>query len=380
MAKAENVNVNPEPEEAKLYFTEGASDKVYNAQLEERADGWAVAFQYGKRNRALTAGEKCTGESYENASKIFDKLVLSKMKKGYTDNPDGAVFSSAAHAGKDTGFRPQLLNEISIDEAMELDDGWLFQEKHDGERRPLIADDKGLRYSNKRGLEVGVQLPIAEAFEALHKVVGGELTLDAEDMGDHVIIFDVPKHFMIDSGTFRERAAILAHLEKTIAEQGLSDVLKVDVPEPASTFFAGRLGDLQESNAEGFVARRAESAYVPGQPSSGGDALKIKFWDDVSCRVCEGRAGKRSMGLELINDEGDWQKVGNVTIPSSRDMPEVGDVVDVKYLYAHKGGSIYQPTYRGPRSDVLEDECRMDRLKYKGKPAEPVDDELSMDM
>ena len=363
----------------KLFYTEGSSDKVYNAQLEERDDGWAVAFQYGRRGKPLQSGEKCTGQTFEKADAIFSKLVLGKMAKGYTTNPDGAVFSSAVHAGRDTGFRPQLLNEIDIEAAKNLGDDWLFQEKHDGERRTLIGDDSGIRYANKKGLEVGVQIEIAEAFEKLHGVIGGNLNLDSEDMGDHVVIFDVPRHFMITSGTFRDRAAVLAHVEKTINEQGLGEVLRVDIPQPASIFFADRFGDLQAANAEGFVARHSESLYVPGLPSSGGQALKVKFWDDVSCRVAEGRAGKRSMGLELLGDDGEWTKVGNVTIPSNRDMPAVGDVVDVKYLYAHKGGSIYQPTYRGPRNDVDESECRMDRLKFKGAQT-PADDTPGFEM
>jgi bifunctional non-homologous end joining protein LigD len=40
----------------------------------------------------------------------------------------------------------------------------------------------------------------------------------------------------------------------------------------------------------------------------------------------------------------------------------------VKYLYAYKqSGSIYQPVYLGPRTDIPASECGVDQLKYKSE-------------
>jgi bifunctional non-homologous end joining protein LigD len=40
----------------------------------------------------------------------------------------------------------------------------------------------------------------------------------------------------------------------------------------------------------------------------------------------------------------------------------------VKYLYAYKqSGSIYQPVYLGPRTDIPPSECGVDQLKYKAE-------------
>jgi bifunctional non-homologous end joining protein LigD len=57
--------------------------------------------------------------------------------------------------------------------------------------------------------------------------------------------------------------------------------------------------------------------------------------------------------------------VGNVTIPPNKDVPAVGSVIEVRYLYAYEGGSLYQPTYKGVRDDVDTEECRMNQLIYK---------------
>ena len=57
--------------------------------------------------------------------------------------------------------------------------------------------------------------------------------------------------------------------------------------------------------------------------------------------------------------------VGNVTIPPNHDVPAAGEIVEVEYLYAYKGGSLYQPVYRGKRIDLDINACSTDQLKYK---------------
>lgn len=351
------------PQSVCLFFREGGSDKVYNVQLEEANGLWSVRMQNGRRGKALTSRTKVENTSYEIALKEYEKAVLAKTKKGYTPDESGVAFSGTENQGDVTGFRPQLLNEISAEDARNLGDDWLVQQKHDGERRGLIHDGTTAVFSNRRGLSTAVQAPVAEAWDRLVEITG-PMILDAEDMGDHVVIFDVVDHFMISNGTFRERASILANLAKTISANGLSGTLHVDVPTPASEFFATHADVLESSGAEGYVLRHADSVYEPGKPSSGGQALKVKFWADMTCRVCEGRANKNSVGIELLDENGAWTQVGNVTVPEGK-KPNIGDLIDVKYLYAYEGGSLFQPSFKGVRTDIDPEECRIDRLKFK---------------
>jgi bifunctional non-homologous end joining protein LigD len=358
-----------EPKSVHLFFREGASDKVYNVQLIEGAAGWDVRFQNGRRGKALRDGVKLEGAEYPVALREYEKVVGAKIKGGYTEQESGVAFSSAELAGEVTGFRPQLLNEISEEEALALGPDWLVQEKHDGERRGAMLEDGVAIYANRRGLAVGVQARVAEAFLRLGGVVG-PLNLDAEDMGDHLVIFDVTRHFMIGpEATFRERAAVLAHLDKTIRDIGLSDQLRVDVPIPLPEFIAlGANGSFRRAGAEGFVLRHAESVYTPGRPNSGGDALKVKFWAEATCRVTMGRVGKASIGLELQDGvDGPWIPVGNVTVPANQEKPVIGSLVEVRYLYAEPGGSLFQPFLKGVRTDITEEAAQMVQLKYKGQ-------------
>ena len=69
---------------ASLYFREGSSDKEYRAAIEPKGDGFVVNFAYGRRGGTLNVGTKTPIQvSASEAIKVFDKLIASKVAKGY---------------------------------------------------------------------------------------------------------------------------------------------------------------------------------------------------------------------------------------------------------------------------------------------------------
>ncbi|MCK6500914.1 MAG: WGR domain-containing protein, partial [Nitrospira sp.] len=120
-----------------LYYRQDGSDKIYRASIEELDGGCVVTFAYGRRGAALKAGTKTSAPvPFDQAKKIYDRLVKSKTAKGYSPGEDGTPYAGTDHADRDTGIRPQLLNSIDEGEAERYladDDFWL-QEKHDGQR------------------------------------------------------------------------------------------------------------------------------------------------------------------------------------------------------------------------------------------------------
>ena len=121
---------------------------------------------------------------------------------------------------------------------------------------------------------------------------------------------------------------------------------------------------LGAGGAEGVVFKDRDSYYTPGRPNSGGFQLKFKFVTTGSF-IVSGVNKKRSVALELL-DGVRRVPAGNVTIPPDQDIPEPGEVVEVKFLYAFpESGCIYQPVYRGKRDDIDEAECHVGQLKYK---------------
>ena len=125
-----------------------------------------------------------------------------------------------------------------------------------------------------------------------------------------------------------------------------------------------RLWDkLKADNAEGIVFKGRNAPYTYGRPSSGGLYLKHKFYKTCSCVVTKINQ-QRSVGVSL--DRGtELEPVGNVTIPPNFNVPSLNDIVEVRYLYAFLGGSLYQPTYLGCRTDIALEDCTMEQLVYK---------------
>jgi bifunctional non-homologous end joining protein LigD len=123
---------------------------------------------------------------------------------------------------------------------------------------------------------------------------------------------------------------------------------------------------LKEGRKEGVVFKRLDAPYTPGRPASGGTQLKHKFCATLSAVVAKVNA-QRSVEVRLLNGDG-WVTAGNVTIPPNHQVPMVGAVVEIKYLYAMPGsGCLYQPVYQGVRTDVEKHECVVSQLKFKGE-------------
>lgn len=80
-------------ESVSLYFSQGSSDKEYHASLEKKDKGWVVNFKYGRRGSASNTGTKTEEPvDYGVAKSVYDKLVVSKVAKGYVPDESGKVF------------------------------------------------------------------------------------------------------------------------------------------------------------------------------------------------------------------------------------------------------------------------------------------------
>ena len=56
-----------------------------------------------------------------------------------------------------------------------------------------------------------------------------------------------------------------------------------------------------------------------------------------------------------------------MAIPANRPIPAVGALCETHYLYAYRGGSLYQPVYKGERDDVSDADCGIGQLKFKAE-------------
>lgn len=356
---------------ASLFFSEGSSDKEYHAEVVAVSDGYSVNFRYGRRGNALTSGSKTPAPvDLDKAIKVFTKLVAEKTSKGYTPDESGTAYQGTEKAGLKSDFNPQLLNAITEEEAMRLirDDAWAMQEKMDGERRGAEAIGDDATGMNRKGLVVPLPKPVADELTEIANNTG-TICVDGEAIGDVLYVFDIHTHHGDDirkSCGWLERMALARQIL-------IGSINLVPVPVASTTAEKRSLWDkVKAAKGEGLVFKLKDGVVKEGRPNSGGDQLKFKFVETASCIVSGINPGKRSVSiklksiaLECAGSKDPYEEVGNVTIPPNYDIPEVGSVVEVAYLYAYRLGSLYQPVYRGKRNDIDADACTLLQLKYK---------------
>src|ERR1043165_8554198 len=303
-----------------LYFREGSSDKVYQCGIEPAGERFVVNFAYGRRGSTLNTGTKTNVPvDYETAEKIYLKLVKEKTAKGYTAGENGTPYQ---HTEKQSsGILPQLLNSIEESRVLDLmnDDQWCAQEKFDGRRMLVRKEGEAINGINKKGNLIGLPEPL---FQVIRQY-GADVVIDGEAIGDNYYAFDLLNLDGIDirDWPYRERLAALMNL----------------------------LFSVQQT-----VIKFVDVAYTTEQ--------KLAMLDKL-------RKGKREgvVFKQLIGRDG-WVTCGNVTIPANHKIPQAGQVVEVRYLYAFpESGVLYQPVYLGPRNDVDDSDCLTSQLKFKAE-------------
>ena len=372
-----------------LHNTDGGSDKLYRVTLTEEADGLhSVRAEACRRGDAYKdMGFKAQGATLEAATKMALATLKGKIKGGYKvietfdrDNSGAegvtaaAVAVAAAVEVSDSGHRPQLLNIVdeATADALINDTRSIMQEKHDGRRHAVRFDtETPLTGINKLGRTVPVDPRIAEALGKLFAKAGGYL-VDGELVGDTLHIFD-----LLQAGPTAAEGDIrhMGYMDRMGRLQriaGLCPEAFEDGSIKVVATFVGReakraaFADFKAANAEGVVFKVLDSVYEAGRPNSNGPHIKFKFTETASFLV-KGVNAKRSIELGLFDEDGSLRSMGNCTLPANHSIPRVGQVCEVRYLYAYPGGSVFQPTYLGLRDDIADDECSLAKqhIKYK---------------
>lgn len=353
--------VSEAPERVALYYREGSSDKVYQAAIEPVGDQFVVNFAYGRRGTTLTTGTKTASPvAYSTAQQIYSKLVREKKSKGYAEGENSTPYQ---HTDKQaSGILPQLLNPIEEAEVDLLlrDNQYCAQEKFDGKHLLVRKQENQLTGINKKGFLVAVPPTIEKELRGLP----GSFISDGESIGDLYHPFDLLEYNDED----------LRSLPYRIRLMRLIDVLLLNCPDyqairlVETAFSTQQKADLwqrlRREQREGIVFKRLDAPYVAGKPNRGGPQLKFKFVASASVVVTKHNP-QRSVEVGLLNGR-NLVACGNVSIPANHTVPPVGEVVEVRYLYAYRDSlALYQPVYLGPRDDVKPGDCLVSQLKFK---------------
>ncbi len=345
-----------------LYFRQGPSDKVYQASIQPRDEGFMVHFAYGRRGSTLSTGNKTSAPvEYQIAKGIYDKLIKEKTAKGYTPGTDAGTTTPPDSPGKHSGIHCQLLNPINDQQLNQLlfnHDYWM-QEKLDGRRLLIRKDGDQITGINRLGFPTALPETITRDASKYPR----SFLLDGEAVGDTFHAFDLltigpedMRHLAFSVRYLRMRDMLNSFDHPNIRE------VRVFFPPQSAGWFQ----QFKNEGKEGVVFKYKDAQYTSGRPNSGGSQLKYKFYETASFIVTKVN-DQRSVSLILFEGE-KVRPAGNVTIPPNHEVPAPGTVVECRYLYAFKeSGSIYQPVYLGAREDIRAEECTTAQLKYKAE-------------
>jgi len=393
-----------------LHCQQGSSDKVYilgimrleplTSTTWSPSQNFAVVAHYGRRYGHWTVAHKGHFSTLVEATKKFNSLVREKSAKGYehiqhaviesvTTPEEGAQASAPTPAPyvpapfvPSAPPRPRcvLLNAVSPDSVDSLLDApeWALQPKIDGQRLLVeIAEDGTIRGFNRRGVEVTVPANIVEGLDGFPTGVtyDGEITGGADGQVFH--IFDV----VDENLTFQQRTEALERVFGRQEGRPPAGRLLTPYRQEALEGIVGQNGNgsvrlvrtyidrwakreslktLADANREGVVFKRLDARYTVGRPNSGGSYLKHKFVQSATCQVLRVN-NQRSVEIGLVGPGAlPSRSCGNVTIPANHEIPAVGQLVEVQYLYANPvvsdfsrgSATLYQPVYLGVRDDA----------------------------
>lgn len=338
-----------------LYCQKDGADKVYKVDLEAKDGGFTVTGWNGRRGGSLKAQPKTPVPlPYADAKKAFDALVKSKLKGGYQPGAEAAAY--VATVGTAIGIDLHLLTAASEADVERYicDDGYVAQEKFDGERRPVARRDDVIG-GNRNGFAVPMPRPLVDLLSLLPP----DTELDCEQVGDSLHVFDTMKI----SGECQRDMAYLERLGKVnVLLNRLGRPGNILAAETAIGTEAKRAlyARLRAERKEGIVFKNLDASYGIGKNE---DQIKVKFVETATVQVSSVHATKRSVSVQVYDADGHVVPLGNVTIPANHPIPAVGELCEVEYLYVVS--CLYQPVYKGVRTDLTVEACTTAQLKYR---------------
>lgn len=243
---------------------------------------------------------------------------------------------------------------------------YVIEQKLDGERLLIEVNDQETLGFNRNGLPTEVPTSIAANFDK--RAFSGKWVFDGEMLGDQYFVFDcVQAKTEIEPETqHQHRFGFLRQLMDVWNPVNIHLVPYADNRNiDKKAFFK-----TCEKNAEGVVFKLNIGHYRPGKRTM--ENLKWKFTDTVDVIVtglnADGHAQSINIGLWHGDTYKQYVSAGGCKIPEEAvGKLSVGEVIEVKYLYATPDHKLVQPTWHKRRLDKNAAECNTDQLKYTSK-------------
>jgi bifunctional non-homologous end joining protein LigD len=242
------------------------------------------------------------------------------------------------------------------------DSNWWAQQKLDGDRVLFHVNDGAVSALNRNG-EPRVNLVpknVARQFE-----IPGTWVFDGELMSDGTYwLFDMPvaEPHIDKSHSYEYRHVVL---ERLFAGWGPESCVRL-LPTARTTAAKRALMErVLAANGEGVIFKDISAPYHEGKRSN--SMLKVKHTKTADCVVTDvGRDGRANCHVSLYDNRGRLTEVGSVAT-AGKPAVAIGDVVEVRYLYASEEQRLYQPVLLRVRDDKWATDCTLDQLVFTSR-------------
>lgn len=274
---------------------------------------------------------------------------------------------------------PQLAKQAEVTDLGVFinNDSWVMEQKLDGNRILLMSPGADMPPTaiTRNGSLYTKKIP--QAIKDF-RFPEGTWILDGELVGDAFWVFDLPHSPLQD---LQPNTPVPLLGRRAMLETFFDNVPNPFrlVPQAMGPDQKIRLAEIAlAQNYEGLLLKKSDAPYRSGGRTD--EWLKVKFVSTVDCIVTGVRnGGKDAVDLGLYEQTVTTGVPGVLTtgpIPVGRasligkekaGTINVGDVIEVRYLYTGAGGRLFQPTILRKRDDKRADECTTDQLKYVNK-------------
>jgi ATP-dependent DNA ligase len=246
-------------------------------------------------------------------------------------------------------------------------DNWWMQQKVDGVRAQLVIEPGNVwaRASTGEPLKSTVAGPVArKVIDAITPDGGETIVLDGEILNGTWWMFDLITGDVAHDPT--PYSVRLSRLE-TFLVLANSPVMRLMVTSRTTKEKLLLIEQVTEYGAEGVVMKRHDSSYCSDMRVD--HCLKYKVTHTVDAVVtARGTNGHDNVTLGLYESAKSALPVtvGNASM-IGKGTVNVGDVVEVRYLYAGANGRLVQPTILRKRTDKYPPDCLTDQLSFVNK-------------
>jgi ATP-dependent DNA ligase len=262
-------------------------------------------------------------------------------------------------------IKAELLRDATDAEVKQfmLDSNWVWQEKHNGDRRLIAKNGNEITDYNRNG-ERGKGLS-PQIIDLLRKHPAYQFVIDVEYVTafEQLHIFDV-LHINGEPVVHLPYSTRLSYLHSNF-DGFHKDILPIEsaiTPQEKLALIA----KIKSYNGEGFVMKDLRAPYRPSENNQRWN-YRYKFWKTLDAviigdseKIVDGKK-RDSVRLGLYMPDGTLKDICGATKKTRYDL-KPGMVVEVKYLYGTGTYDIVQIDILHLRDDKAANLCTVDQI------------------